>query len=344
MKLYLENGYLNVPYIYERGYPFTLVCGGRGTGKTFGALAMCRTQGIKFIYLRRTQAQADLVMKQDYSPFKSVDRVLGTYTVTTTINKYTGGFYSVEMDEDGLAKPTGAPIGYIMALSTFSNMRGFDASDVQLIIYDEFIPERHERPIKNEFDALMNCYETVNRNRELDGLPPCKLLALSNSNNMSNPLFMGMGLVQRAVKMQEKSVEMFEDQKRGVALYMLAHSPISEKKAKTAVYRLTEGSDFARMSLGNEFTKDVPSRTESRPLGEYKPIVTVGDVTIYRHKSAAEFYVSMHRRGDPAVYSDSETDLMRFRRTYGWLWERYLSNLIIFENYTCEILLTKYLT
>jgi hypothetical protein len=41
------------------------------------------------------------------------------------------------------------PIGYTCALSTLSNMRGFDASDIQLLICDEFIPEKHERLLKN---------------------------------------------------------------------------------------------------------------------------------------------------------------------------------------------------
>ena len=37
------------------------------------------------------------------------------------------------------------------------------------IIFAEFIPEAHERLIKNEAAALFNFYETINRNRELDG-------------------------------------------------------------------------------------------------------------------------------------------------------------------------------
>ena len=46
-----------------------------------------------------------------------------------------------------------------MALSTVSNLRGFDMSDCTLLIYDEFIPEPHERPLKNEAAALFNAYE-----------------------------------------------------------------------------------------------------------------------------------------------------------------------------------------
>lgn len=40
--------------------------------------------------------------------------------------------------------PSGLPIGYTAALSTFSHIRGIDASDVSLFFLDEFIKEPHE--------------------------------------------------------------------------------------------------------------------------------------------------------------------------------------------------------
>jgi len=46
-------------------------------------------------------------------------------------------------------------LGYTTALSTISGLRGFDASDVKIWIFDEFIPERHERAIKCEGEAFL---------------------------------------------------------------------------------------------------------------------------------------------------------------------------------------------
>lgn len=38
MKLYLDNGYVNMSAIIELGLPFNFVVAGRGTGKTYGTL------------------------------------------------------------------------------------------------------------------------------------------------------------------------------------------------------------------------------------------------------------------------------------------------------------------
>ena len=62
-KLYLKNGYLNVPYILHYNVPFIFVVGGRGTGKTYGALKYVLESGTPFIYMRRTQSQADIMLR-----------------------------------------------------------------------------------------------------------------------------------------------------------------------------------------------------------------------------------------------------------------------------------------
>ena len=160
MNLYDRRGYLNIPDILKCKQPFIFVVGGRGTGKTFGALREARRRyratGSRFMLLRRMQSQVDLINKPEYSPFKAVDRVDHQCTVSRSLSKYTAGFYDGQLDEHGTPQVTGDCIGYTCALSTISNMRGFDASDVDLIIFDEFIPEAHERPIKNEAAALFN--------------------------------------------------------------------------------------------------------------------------------------------------------------------------------------------
>ena len=94
--------------------------------------------------------------------------------------------------------------GYTSALSTFSNLRGFDGSNIKILLYDEFIPERHERLIKNEADAFFNVYETINRNRELQGGPPLIALCLSNSNSLASPIFTALNLVKTLERMHNK--------------------------------------------------------------------------------------------------------------------------------------------
>lgn len=341
MSIYHENGYVNIPWIYRRGITWQAITGGRATGKTFGALQMVVDDHIPFIYLRRMQAQADLINKPDFSPFRSINTARGWNIGTVPVTKYNAAFYQMEADENGKMQPAGDPLGYTGALSTLSNLRGFDASKVELLIYDEFIPERHERPLKHEFDALANAYETINRNRELQGRPPLRVLLLSNANMIGNPVFVGLNLVKRAVRMEQTGTELWEDKQRGIGLYMLQNSRISKAKQDTALYKLTAGSRFADMALNNEFAEDRSSTViRSRKLSELAPLVNVGELCLYEVKAESGLlYACTHRSGSAPEYEMTDTDLLRIRRVYAWVLLAYLDGRVECEDRLSESLL-----
>lgn len=340
MKIYQDSGYIDIRKILAVGLPFTFIVGGRATGKTYTSLKTVVEDATKFIYMRRTQSQTDLINKPEFSPFKSINRDTGWTIGTESISKYNAGFYRQEKQDEQLIS-SGAPIGFTCALSTVSNIRGFDASDVDVLIYDEFIPEKHERPIKNEGNAFLNAYETINRNRELTGHKPLQAICLANANDLANPLFMELRLVRKAEQMRRKKQEIYIDKERGVGMFILDKSPISQQKKTTALYRLTDGSNFERMSIGNDFSGEEIGRISSRPISEYKPIVSVGEITAYEHKSNRTYYISTHRTGSPPSFGTGDAERARFRRLYQWLWSEYMENNIEFEEYLCEILLTK---
>ena len=91
--LYHENGYVDIPWIISRGLPFMFVYGGRGTGKTYGALDTVLEQKLKFIYLRKSQTQADIVGKPEFSPFSPVAAARGVEITSAPVAKYVSGFY-----------------------------------------------------------------------------------------------------------------------------------------------------------------------------------------------------------------------------------------------------------
>ena len=325
-----------MPRLFASRLPFIFVVGGRGTGKTYGALEYVRKQaldGKKFIYMRRTQDQVDKISQDDFSPFKSIDELTGTIT---TVQKKAGKTFSfIDAQSD-------KTLGYCFALSTFAKMRGFDASDVSTLVFDEFIPEKHERQIKNEAEAFFNAVETINRNRELTGGEPLQCVLLSNANNMGNPLFLELGLVSRATKMLSKGVDTYRDEKRGLMLVIIQNSPIAEMKKQTALYKLTAGSSFQKMAIDNDFDEQC-SNLRHAPLKELRPLVGVGEITIYTHKSENWLYVSTHRTGSPPTFRSSIAELNRFRLQYMWVWEAYMMRRVYFEEYLCELLLSKYL-
>lgn len=343
MGLYLENGYLNIKYLMELPEPFVFVHGARAIGKTYGALQAALEVRGKFMYSRRLQTELDVINKPDYMPFKALmadDPEL--HVGIASVSKYNAAFYRQTESSEGWVN-AGPPIGYTAALSTFANIRGFDASDVTLWIFDEFIAEAHVRPIKEEGGAFLNAYETMNRNRELKGLPPLKVICLANSNRLANPIYIELDLVGAAERMKKKRQRLFRDPDRGVVLVDPFDCPIAAEKEETALYKLAnKKSAFYEMALGNVFEDLNEGLTSSRPLREYRPIVTIGDVTIYRHKSGRGYYASRHRTGDPPKLAASGRDKAIFRRDWAILWTRYLQNRILFEDYATEALFNQY--
>lgn len=338
MFVYDKNGYVNAAEILNSGYPFIFCVGGRGTGKTYSTLKYTIEQHTPFIYLRRTQAQADLIAIDEFSPVKPLNRDCGWNIHTKSLSKYNAGFYTC--DDEG--HPDAQAIGYTAALSTFSNMRSFDASAVERIIYDEFIPEPHERPIKSEAEALLNCYESVARNREQQGRDPLQMVCLANSNNLANPIFMGLGLVAPVDRMQRNGREIWTDDKRGIMVVSLLLSPVSAKKRTGAVYKMAGDNAFSRMALQNSFA-DADEITPVRiPLAELTPVVIVGELCIYQHKSTRRMYVTTHKSGNPPRFPADRAGLPKYKRQYPAIYEAFLQNRMDFENINCYALFTNY--
>ena len=329
--LYLANGFVNAKWINDLEYPFVFCLGGRGTGKTYGALddAVSNHSG-KFQIMRRTQTELDNISSDVNSPFKVLNSDKG-YGITVKAHKNFAGVYSKE----------GEMIGQMVALSTVSNIRGFDASDIELTIYDEFIPEAHKAPIKNEHLAFLNYYETVNRNRELLGKKPLKMRAYSNANDIMNPLIVGLGLVTKLDRMRNKKEQIYIDNERGYVLIDLYSSPISKQKRNTALYKFAGDGEFANMAINNDFNSPL-SEPVARPLKEYVPVVHVGEICIYRHKSNNKYYVSTKKSGNPPSYSMKDTELKRLRLNFFWMGEKYFLRRMEFESPICEILFLKY--
>lgn len=337
MSIYLDNGYLNVEKILSYNMPFNFVVGGRGTGKTYGALKTAYELDKRIMLMRRTQAQCDLINKPEFNPFKTICRDIGKEIYVKSISKYNAAIYENKGDDldDRL-------LGYTCALSTISNMRGFDSSDVTLLIYDEFIPEKHERNLKNEGSAFLNAYETINRNRELVGVDPLQVLCLANAFNIANPIFLELGLVGICEKMTLNGQEFYIDKNKGILLVMLSKSIISKEKSNTALYKITSGS-YSEMALKNDFSYNDNSGIKSRPLKEYKLLCTVGEINIYKHKSKREYYISEHKTGTAPVYKSDEIGLKKYVKNFGMLlYSAYMRDHVIFESMLAKSLFLLY--
>ena len=327
MKLYTNEGWVNWDYIFQQPEPITAIVGARGVGKTYGLMKKLVEEKKRFIYLRRLKSQLDECKKATGNPFKRLNSDLGL-TITPYPAGGTVAFREGDKNSDIVA------VG--VALSVVANIRGVDFSDYDYILYDEFIASEGERPIKEEFAAFQNFYETVNRNRELLGEAPVRCFLLGNANRIANPYFAGWHLMRRTLNMIRGEQMVWRSPDKTIMLVLLLHSPISEKKADTILYK-NASSDFAQMALDNAFRTD-ETVIKSVPLKEYTHIVSIGEIGIYQHKSERKYYVSATTC--PAPYYDPYgIGLTMFQQDYYMLRTYYMVyKNVVFESFELEII------
>ena len=334
MNLYLENGYLDMAQIIESGYPFIFVPAARGTGKTYGALKYHLEHGNKILLIRRTQEEADLQANAETTSYKKIFTDLGIDEYKCISGNKTAGAVLANINESMRI------LAYTGALSTFTKIRGVDFTDIDYIVFDEFIAEPHVKKIKAEGMALAQIYETVNRNRELEGRDPVQLLCLANSVNMANDCFMYFDLIRPAEEMLQNDEEV---RILGNKLLIIPqHSPISELKSKTALYQAVN-NEFSEMAIKNKFILNDFTYVRKRDLTEYRCLFKVGDLYCWKHKSMHEFYFTFSRGETKQIYSAGYADLTRFRRDRWRYAAYYLDGMIRFENYNCIALFEKYM-
>ena len=220
-----------------------------------------------------------------------------------------------------------------------ATIRGIDFSDFNYIVFDESIAMVGEKPIKQEFEAFLNFYETVNRNRELNGEKPVQAILLGNANKLSNPYFTGWHFMKTALKMIRGKQMVYRTQDNSRLMIMLQDSPISKRKSETVAYQ-NGTEDFISMAIDNAFRTD-ETKIKSEPLKEYNHIVSIGEIGIYRHKSERRYFVSS--KTQIPYYDDFGIQLKMFRQDFIMLRINYLiSKNVYFEDYESELIFREY--
>lgn len=336
--------FVNIFEYQNKDFPFQIFIGGRGTGKTYSALAGSIDKSVvpgKFIFMRRTQNELETLLDDEKkgegaNPYKKLNSDKNVNYGFRKINDNIAGIYTRVIGDNGKLQHVGEPEGYGVALSTISSIRGVDFSDCSDWFYDEFIKEKHVRALKEEGEALLNAYETVNRNREFFDEPPIRLWLLANSNDIYNPIFTALGIVAIVERMNRNGQRDCYLKDRGLAIHLLqASQEFVEKKKETALYKLTKGTRFYDMSLENKFAYNDFSLIGYKKLHGFTCWCKVGKAYIYKKKGDAEIYVSYAASNRVVEYKTEESqDLIRFRREVGVrLYPYFVEGRLFFESY-----------
>lgn len=337
-KMFDKNGYCNIPeivrYAKEQKVNYVWLVGGRGTGKTYGALKYAIDNDLYFLFVKRTQADLDKLKVPQDNPIHDLNNDGYKIAIETMGKNFY--FYHGTWDSDkGCYVGEGAPIG-VSACATKSS-RGRSFIDVDFVVYDEFIPEQSEKRIRGEANTTLNLFETVNRNRNIQGRAEPIYLMLANSMNLANALYEELNLIDVAEYMEEKRRAYHVIKERAMMMVHLYDSPISEKKKQGSLYRMTAGTKFYDMSIGNAFSFEEKGSIKKFPLSEFRAICNVAGLTFLEHKNSPLIYVVDKIIKTKRVYLDTEIELSRFRVENPDFWSRYIFNEIYFNKYSTEL-------
>ena len=330
MGLYLKSGYLDFDHIEKvangNDINFIVLIGKRQVGKTYGTLDLMLRRGYYFALLRRTADEMKFITVDVNNPFEKLP-----YNIKIeTESKYTAKITRFDTENDNETR-----IGSVMALSTVAKIRGFDGSRYSQLVYDECIPETHVIRLRNEGDAFLNCYTTIAGNRELEGAPPLRAWLLANSNDIGAPILSALGIADIVERMSYSKQEMAVLADRGIMIILPASEAVTDRRTKTALYKAVgTDSDFAKMSLQNEFSYNDASDVRRVDIRQYKPLVDVaGLFTIWEHKDGNTAYVSTPSAAQfPYAYENTERGRREFRNAFPDARALYLNGGVSFQS------------
>lgn len=330
-----EIKWYNLARYVNSSYTFIISIGGRGIGKTYSMMDYLSNpeRTSRFLYLRRMDTEYKISCTEAGNPFKKINEDKGR-NVEIKNSRNVGVIHTGDIHN---------PIGYASSLSSCGSLRGFDMSDVDIIFFDECVGQKGHREFKNEADNFFNLYETVNRNRELFGEPPVKVIMASNAVSLNSQIFAQLGIIRTIEIMVNTGQERYRDRERSLLIDIPNVTSIRNKKENTALYRLTKGTKFKEHALDNKFSYDSFFNIRRCPLDEFYAFCGFGNTYIYRHKTNGTFY-ACGVRADCPYYSDSKEGRILFKRLMFKYKDYLYDGRMKFEDYQTKIVIWEAIT
>lgn len=308
-----KNDKLYVDITSRSNCTFQIFIGARGTGKTFSALRGELNNKFtteKFIYLRNTEKECKISVSPIGNAFKSLNRVFGTNIQGEYTDSLSFGEFWDRTDED---EDNEECIGYVFGLSTFAGARSVDLSDVDRVIFEEFIPESHVRKLRNRGEAFLNFYETLARNREIEGAEPVRCYLLANAIDLRDDILQSLGVVHDIEDMIARGEKRRTIPERDVYVELVDTVSIVDKKRNTALYKMADKS-FAEQSLRADFHNAglhlIQPKFNQR---DYRPILSFGTICIYVDSEGTHLH--MARTGERAKQHLTKTEYYALRQS-----------------------------
>lgn len=327
LDLYTGGGWVNIPAIARLNCWCFIIIGKRQVGKTYGTLKYELENKKRFLYLRRTTTEFDAITSDpDLNPFLPLKEVgisadvVKSGKVTYTIGKF-------EYDEDGRPTKCLEKYGIGMTLPSIANIRGFNGSQFEDVVFDEFIPEKIVMKRKAEGDALLNAYVTINGNRELQGKPPLRIWLLANAFDIASPILVELGIVDDVAKLSRTGKEWMVTNS-GIFIAMPQSKAVSEKRAETAFMKhmmKNQNSKFYQMAMNNQFSYNDLSAVRPMNIKGMKPEYQVAGLYCYSY-DGDHYYLCHSPHQSRETYPDTPAGRKAFSLAHPFFRLRFAIN------------------
>lgn len=283
-----EIQYLDIPAVAKKGMNWNVFVGARRIGKTYGILKRFMEEEIRFLYLRRTEAELTTAVREGV--FDKLNADLGTeYWTEYSKTEGSGTIYASPGKDD--------PIGRAYALSTIRKVRGIEFTNYDEVFLDEFIPE--EGAIKHDSDGTtcIQAFETIFSNRELppNPLPPMRVWMASNAIDLFDPILNALDLTSVVASLEINKTKAITIPKRSLYVYHGTEEGIARAKKQTSLYRMIGAdSELTEHMLYGNFRGDYISLIKRKVnFREYRCIFDIDDkIFVYENKNTMGWYVS----------------------------------------------------
>lgn len=361
--------YFEIADLLDNKYPeaWCYICiGGRGIGKTYSTLKYMLDYNKRFVFVKRTMDDVNLicagngkigskpkldengvVISADFSPFVPLNRDMHRNVQAWNIRSGIGGFWNATEE----LEPFGPCLGYTCALSGVTKYKGFDMSEADFMIFDEFIPQPWERVSKKEGEQILDLHKTISRDREQRGRGPLKLIALANATEINSPLTNILDVTDILSEMVTNGEHETYLANRGIVLSLLqTPETFMESERSGIIYRALADTDWGEMAYNNEFSYNDRSNVKRINLKGFRPWFSIEVKAgktwyIYQHDNGTVYCCRsrFNNRDIPQMDLKKENDQKRYYRDYYFtLREAVIEDRARFEQYTMYDLLVNF--
>lgn len=251
---YLNKGkYVDMRKAFSFGCRINVFIGARGFGKTYGgkkyALKQNFRQNKRFVFLRDNELALQEITNNNCLNF------LKDVKNDSALKKF---FKGKEISFSSRLLTVGEKeIGYFYATSTYYNLKGNDFSDVDTIIYDEFIKEKGQAQRGNRALAFLNMVETIFR-LKTDG----RIILNANALDRGDEILDILG-----IKI-DKGFGFYVNRDKDVCCYYCCNSQqFEEAKMKSLSGKLSAGTVYGENLNQNKFSSNDINIYDQRPKG-----------------------------------------------------------------------------